>query len=84
MSGVNPQGCQVCSFKASSAEDLDHDYLWRCLKCVPNRGHIGIFNRSYYEGTLVVRVHSEFLEKQKIPPQLISKHIWERTLPGQR
>lgn len=77
MSGVNPQGCQVYSFKAPSAEDLDHDYLWRCLKCAPNRGHIGIFNRSYYEETLVVRVHPEFLAKQKIPPSLITKHIWE-------
>jgi len=77
MSGVNPQGCQVFSFKAPTAEDLDHDYLWRCLKCAPNRGHIGIFNRSYYEETLVVRVHPEFLAKQKIPPSLITKHIWE-------
>jgi len=77
MSGVNPQGCQVYAFKAPSAEDLDHDYLWRCLKCAPNRGHIGIFNRSYYEETLVVRVHPEYLEKQKIPPKLITKRIWE-------
>ena len=64
MSGVNPQGCQVFSFKSPSAEDLDHDYLWRCVKCLPNRGHIGIFNRSYYEETLVVRVHPEFLAKR--------------------
>jgi PPK2 family polyphosphate:nucleotide phosphotransferase len=77
MSGVNPQGCQVYSFKAPSAEDLDHDYLWRCLKCLPNRGHIGIFNRSYYEETLVVRVHPEFLAKQKIPPSLVTKKVWE-------
>jgi PPK2 family polyphosphate:nucleotide phosphotransferase len=77
MSGVNPQGCQVYSFKAPSAEDLDHDYLWRCAKCLPNRGHIGIFNRSYYEETLVVRVHPEFLNKAKLPPQLITKDIWE-------
>jgi len=77
MSGVNPQGCQVSSFKAPSAEDLDHDYLWRCMKCLPNRGHIGIFNRSYYEETLVVRVHPEFLSKQKIPPSLITKRIWD-------
>jgi len=77
MSGVNPQGCQVFSFKAPSAEDLDHDYLWRCMKCLPNRGHIGIFNRSYYEETLVVRVHPEFLEKQKLPPSLIGKEVWE-------
>src|SRR6184192_1580429 len=68
MSGVNPQGCQVYSFKSPSAEDLDHDYLWRCMKCLPERGRIGIFNRSYYEETLVVRVHREFLEKQKLPP----------------
>jgi PPK2 family polyphosphate:nucleotide phosphotransferase len=77
MSGVNPQGCQVYSFKSPSAEDLDHDYLWRCQKCLPNRGHIGIFNRSYYEETLVVRVHPEFLAKQKIPPSLVTKNIWD-------
>src|SRR5713226_7408769 len=77
MSGVNPQGCQVFSFKSPSAEDLDHDYLWRCMKCLPNRGHIGIFNRSYYEEVLVVRVHPEFLAKQKLPPQLLGKKIWE-------
>jgi PPK2 family polyphosphate:nucleotide phosphotransferase len=77
MSGVNPQGCQVYSFKAPSAEDLDHDYLWRCMKCLPNRGHIGIFNRSYYEEALVVRVHPEFLIKQKIPPKLVTKDIWK-------
>ena len=76
MSGINPQGCQVSSFKAPSAEDLDHDYLWRCMKCLPNRGHIGIFNRSYYEETLVVRVHPELLAKQKIPPALVGKNIW--------
>jgi PPK2 family polyphosphate:nucleotide phosphotransferase len=78
MSGVNPQGCQVNSFKAPSAEDLDHDYLWRCMKVLPNRGHIGIFNRSYYEETLVVRVHPEFLAKQKVPPQLMTKKIWDQ------
>ena len=77
MSGVNPQGCQVSSFKSPSVEDLDHDYLWRCMKCLPNRGHIGIFNRSYYEETLVVRVHPEFLAKEKIPPSLITKRVWE-------
>jgi PPK2 family polyphosphate:nucleotide phosphotransferase len=77
MSGVNPQGCQVHSFKAPSAEDLDHDYLWRCMKSLPNRGNIGIFNRSYYEETLVVRVHQEFLAGQKIPPELVTKKIWE-------
>jgi len=75
MSGVNPQECQVFSFKSPSAEDLDHDYLWRCIRCLPNRGHIGIFNRSYYEETLVVRVHPEFLAKQKISPSLITKDI---------
>jgi PPK2 family polyphosphate:nucleotide phosphotransferase len=77
MSGVNPQGCQVHSFKSPSAEDLDHDFMWRCLKRLPNRGNIGIFNRSYYEETLVVRVHPEFLEKAKLPPSLIGKDIWE-------
>jgi PPK2 family polyphosphate:nucleotide phosphotransferase len=77
MSGINPQGCQVYSFKSPSSEDLDHDYLWRCMKCLPNRGHIGIFNRSYYEEVLVVRVHPEFLAKQKLPPTLVSKRIWE-------
>jgi PPK2 family polyphosphate:nucleotide phosphotransferase len=77
MSGVNPQGCQVFSFKTPSAEELDHDYLWRCMKCLPNRGHIGIFNRSYYEETLVVRVHPEFLKKQKIPAELITKDLWQ-------
>src|SRR6516162_6289551 len=77
MSGVNPQGCQVYSFKSPSSEDLDHDYLWRCMKCLPNRGHIGIFNRSYYEEVLVVRVHPEFLAKAKLPPKLVGKNIWE-------
>jgi PPK2 family polyphosphate:nucleotide phosphotransferase len=77
MSGVNPQGCQVFSFKSPTSEDLDHDYLWRCIKCMPERGRIGIFNRSYYEETLVVRVHREFLEKQKLPPDLITKDIWK-------
>jgi PPK2 family polyphosphate:nucleotide phosphotransferase len=77
MSGVNPQGCQVTSFKSPSAEDLDHDYLWRCMKVLPNRGHIGIFNRSYYEETLVVRVHPEYLAKEKIPSELVGKRIWQ-------
>ena len=77
LSGVNPQGCQVYSFKSPSAEDLDHDYLWRCMKSLPNRGHIGIFNRSYYEETLVVRVHPEFLAKQRVPPALVTKRIWK-------
>jgi PPK2 family polyphosphate:nucleotide phosphotransferase len=77
MSGVNPQGCQVYSFKSPSSEDLDHDYLWRCMKCLPNRGHIGIFNRSYYEEVLVVRVHPEFLARQKLPARLVAKNIWD-------
>jgi PPK2 family polyphosphate:nucleotide phosphotransferase len=77
MSGVNPQACEVYSFKSPSSEDLDHDYLWRCMKDLPNRGHIGIFNRSYYEEVLVVRVHPEFLAKQKMPPKLVGKRIWE-------
>src|SRR5258708_1168131 len=77
MSGVNPQGCQVFSFKSPSIEDLDHDFLWRCMKCLPNRGHIGIFNRSYYEEALPVRVHPEFLARQKIPPALVTKDIWQ-------
>src|SRR5256886_9659296 len=78
MSGINPQGCQVYSFKSPSSEDLDHDYLWRCMKCLPNRGHIGISNRSYYEEVLVVRVHPEFLAKQKLPPRLVDKKIWQQ------
>ena len=77
MSGVNPQGCQVHSFKAPSSEDLDHDYLWRCVRRLPERGRIGIFNRSYYEEVLVVRVHKELLEHQKLPPSLVTKSIWE-------
>jgi len=77
MSGINPQGCQVVSFKAPTNEDLDHDYLWRCLKRLPERGRIGIFNRSYYEETLVVRVHSELLAKQKLPTQLVTPRIWK-------
>lgn len=77
MSGVNPQGCQVYSFKSPTSEDLEHDYLWRCMKVLPNRGDIGIFNRSYYEEVLVVRVHPEFLAKQRIPEDLITKRIWE-------
>ncbi len=77
MSGVNPQGCQVVSFKAPSAEELDHDYLWRCAKQLPERGRIGIFNRSYYEEVLVVRVHEEFLRRQSLPPERITKKIWQ-------
>jgi PPK2 family polyphosphate:nucleotide phosphotransferase len=77
MSGVNPQGCQVFSFKAPSHAELDHDYLWRCMKVLPGRGRIGIFNRSYYEEVLVVRVHPELLKGQQLPPSLVTKHIWE-------
>ncbi len=77
MSGVNPQGCEVSSFKGPSPEELDHDYLWRCTKRLPERGRIGIFNRSYYEETLVVRVHPEYLESQKLPPSCVGKSIWD-------
>lgn len=77
MTGLNPQGCQVFSFKAPSEEELDHDFLWRAARCLPERGRIGIFNRSYYEETLVVRVHPEFLERQRLPPQLLGKRLWE-------
>src|SRR5205823_5510835 len=77
MSGVNPQGCQVYSFKTPSSEELDHDFLWRCIKYLPERGRIGIFNRSYYEEALVVRIHPEFLEKQMLPPELVTKDIWK-------
>src|SRR5437763_2825765 len=78
MSGVNPQGCQVFSFKSPSSQDLDHDYLWRCSKSVPERGRIGIFNRSYYEETLAVRVHPEFLKNQRIPRKFITDDIWDK------
>jgi PPK2 family polyphosphate:nucleotide phosphotransferase len=77
MSGINPQGCQVFSFKAPSAEELDHDFLWRTTKCLPERGRIGIFNRSYYEEVLVVRVHPEFLQRESLPPSLLTKEIWQ-------
>jgi len=77
MSGVNPQGVEVYSFKSPSAEELDHDYLWRCMKRLPERGRIGIFNRSYYEETLIMRVHPEYLAKQKLPPELVTKDIWK-------
>ena len=76
MSGVKPQGCEVYSFKAPSSTDLDHDYLWRTMQCLPERGRIGIFNRSYYEEVLVVRVHPGILASQKIPAPLVTKHIW--------
>ena len=78
MSGVNPQGCQVFSFKAPTTEELDHDYLWRCMKCLPERGRIGIFNRSYYEEVLVVKAHPEFLAGQKLPPQHTGKDLWDK------
>jgi len=77
MSGVNPQGCQVYSFKAPSAEELDHDFLWRTSRCLPERGRIGIFNRSYYEETLVVRVHPKALDTQKLPASLVTRRIWD-------
>ena len=80
MSGVNPQGCHVASFKQPSSEDLDHDFMWRYLKHLPERGQIGIFNRSYYEEVLVVRVHEEILKRQQLPPPLISKRIWDERL----
>jgi PPK2 family polyphosphate:nucleotide phosphotransferase len=80
MSGVNPQGCQVFSFKQPSSEDLDHDFFWRYVRCLPERGRIGIFNRSYYEEVLVVRVHEDILKRQKLPPQLMSKRIWQQRL----
>jgi PPK2 family polyphosphate:nucleotide phosphotransferase len=76
MSGINPQGCQVFSFKAPSTEELDHDFMWRTNRRMPERGRIGIFNRSYYEEVLVVRVHPDLLEKQKLPPSLVTKKIW--------
>jgi len=78
MSGVNPQGCQVTSFKAPSALDLDHDYLWRANQALPERGRIGIFNRSYYAETLVVRVHPELLAKQSLPPELVGPKLWKQ------
>jgi PPK2 family polyphosphate:nucleotide phosphotransferase len=77
MSGLNPQGCQVYSFKKPSAEELDHTFLWRCMRCLPERGRIGIFNRSYYEEVLVVKVHPELLEAQKLPPGKRGKSFWK-------
>jgi PPK2 family polyphosphate:nucleotide phosphotransferase len=77
LSGVNPQGCQVFSFKAPSSEELDHDFLWRTSRCIPERGRIGVFNRSYYEEVLVVRVHQELLAAQRLPPELVTKKIWD-------
>lgn len=80
MSGINPQGCHVTSFKSPSQEELDHDYLWRCMKQLPERGRIGIFNRSYYEEVLIVRVHEEYLAGQKLPEKLITENIWNDRL----
>src|SRR5512144_236424 len=77
MSGVNPQGCQVFSFKHPSLEELDHDFLWRTTRTLPERGRIGIFNRSYYEEVLIVRVHKDLLAREKLPPSLVTKSIWE-------
>jgi PPK2 family polyphosphate:nucleotide phosphotransferase len=80
MSGVNPQGCRVSSFKQPSQEELDHDFMWRYVKRLPERGQIGIFNRSYYEEVLVVRVHEAILQRQKLPAQLMGKRIWDERL----
>lgn len=80
MSGVNPQGCQVFAFKQPTSEDLDHDYMWRYQRCLPERGRLGIFNRSYYEEVLVVRVHEEILKGQNIPASLLTKNIWKERL----
>ncbi len=80
MSGVNPQGCQVFSFKQPSSEELDHDFMWRYVIRMPERGRIGIFNRSYYEEVLVVRVHPETMKRQKMPPRLVSKSVWDERL----
>jgi PPK2 family polyphosphate:nucleotide phosphotransferase len=80
LSGINPQGCQVTSFKQPSTEELDHDFLWRSQRAAPERGRIGIFNRSYYEEVLVVRVHPQILSRQRLPPRLVGKRIWEERL----
>jgi PPK2 family polyphosphate:nucleotide phosphotransferase len=80
LSGVNPQGCQVYSYKAPNAEELDHDYLWRCIKNLPERGRIGVFNRSYYEEVLVVRIHDQILKSQKLPDSLVNKDIWDNRM----
>jgi PPK2 family polyphosphate:nucleotide phosphotransferase len=77
MSGVNPEGVDVWSFKAPTAEELKHDFLWRTTRCLPGRGQIGIFNRSYYEEVLIVRVHSQILQNEKLPKELVTKHIWQ-------
>jgi PPK2 family polyphosphate:nucleotide phosphotransferase len=80
MSGINPQGCEVTAFKSPSSEELDHDFLWRCMKHLPERGRIGIFNRSYYEEVLVVRVHEGILKAQKLPEKLVTENIWDDRL----
>lgn len=77
MSGVNPEGCEVHSFKQPSVEELNHDFMWRAMRVVPGRGRIGIFNRSYYEEVLVVRVHAELLAAERMPQHLVTKHIWD-------
>ena len=82
MSGVNPQGCQVFSFKKPSAEELDHNFLWRYMRCLPERGRIGIFNRSYYEDVLVVKVHPELLAAQRLPSGVIREEVLAAALPG--
>jgi PPK2 family polyphosphate:nucleotide phosphotransferase len=84
MSGINPQGCHVTAFKAPNPEELDHDYLWRCMKQLPERGRIGIFNRSYYEEVLVVRVHEGILKSQKLPEKLLTENIWDERLSDMR
>jgi PPK2 family polyphosphate:nucleotide phosphotransferase len=79
MSGINPQGCEVVSFKSPSVEELDHDYLWRCMRKLPERGRIGIFNRSYYEEVVIVRVHPELLARQKVPQELLNvRNLWKQ------
>lgn len=78
MSGINPQGCEVYSFKAPSKEELDHDYMWRCMKRIPEKGRIGIFNRSYYEEVLVTRVHEEILESQNLPDKHFNHDFWKK------
>jgi PPK2 family polyphosphate:nucleotide phosphotransferase len=80
LSGINPAGCQVFSFKAPSPEELDHDFLWRAARALPERGRIGIFNRSYYEEVVTVRIHPEFLEKQRLPPRCVTKSFWDERM----
>ncbi len=80
LSGINPAGCQVFAFKAPSSEELDHDFLWRAARALPERGRIGIFNRSYYEEVVTVRIHPEFLEKQRLPPRCLGEKLWDERL----